>query len=136
MEHVRQDPNQAEHSAILRAVVRLDTLFNVDASLERLRVDVVQLRGTLVRHFQAEESSWLHDGATTEYPRAAELVQRLIGEHGAMLGLLDQLVRGDDSEPEQHRESWSAFSELLKRHERDESELLQSLLYNDLGGLG
>ena len=95
MEHVQQDQNQEEHSAILQAVVRLDTLFNLESPHQRLRPDLVELSEVLIRHFRAEEASWLHATAGGEYPRAAALIERLMAEHGEMLERLERLAASD-----------------------------------------
>lgn len=101
---------------------------------------LVELHDGLFRHFREEESCGVFQDLARRYPRSSDRVDRLQSQHECLLGDL----RGLMSEVGEYSEGIASDDPRLRRkledvlnrvdtHERGETELMQRMLYNDIG---
>lgn len=108
-----------------------------------LSARLVHLHDKLFRHFRDEEQSGMLQDLGRLHPRATSQIGTLEAQHGEILGLLretmtDTLSYSEGRSPADSRLR-QRVNELLGKadeHEKAETELLQELLYSDLGEAG
>jgi len=107
------------------------------ASLARM---LVTFHDKVFRHFRDEEDSGCLDELVAAKPRAARAVDALREEHGRLLAdlrsALDSAMMYSESKPPECltlRRATRSILERFDRHEHEETELIQSLLCDDLG---
>ena len=101
---------------------------------------LVVLHDRLFRHFREEEKNGAFDEILRQYPRASRQIRKLSKEHGTIIGSLrelttDAMLYSEGKEPEDPklRIRLLALLNELDRHERIETDLIQRLVYQDLG---
>lgn len=101
---------------------------------------LVKLHDQLYRHFRAEEQEGMMRDLATRYPRAWRRVEVMLGEHAVILSEMRQLMSsameyGEGIRPENARlrKRLTSVLERLSAHEEGETELMQRMLYNDIG---
>jgi len=106
----------------------------------RLLPRLEALHGTLRAHFREEEQAALYREVPERFPRFAERLERLAGEHADILERADALVRRagslDSSRIHELRE-FNAGVQLLiagiRRHEAEENEVVLSAHWQEFG---
>ena len=100
----------------------------------------VGLHAKVFRHFREEEEGGLLEELVEQHPRAAHVVEVLVSEHGQILEnmrdiLADTMAYSGRKQPEKPylRRRTLSVLDLLSDHERKETDLIQQLLYEDLG---
>jgi hypothetical protein len=101
---------------------------------------LVDLYDALFRHFRNEEESGVFKDLETRYPRASRRIAALQGEHAMLLGQLRNLMgevmeysAGIADDNPRLRGKLTDVLDLLSAHENGETELMQRMLYNDIG---
>ena len=108
--------------------------------VERLRDRLPELHRGLERHFALEAGEPFYTEFPTRFPRYADRVLRLQGEHERILAMssetAERCLRFRSSEIYEHRELNAAVQLLLatiRRHEAEENEVLLSAYWDDVG---
>lgn len=108
-----------------------------------LSTRLVGLHDMLFRHFRSEEEGGLMEELSAMHPRAAAKIESLEGEHGQILeGIRDVMSaclrysEGKEPADPRLRMRVKKVLEQTAEHERVETELIQELLYSDLGESG
>jgi hypothetical protein len=134
----------AEHKEISAMVASLDQWLDQPSDCARawtdcLREQLAPLVTILEPHFADEETSPLYTDVPVESPRFAPSLDRLFGEHGAIVEELRSIAReasGTTGPPAaQIRELTLRTRRMiftLKRHESEENEILQQAYWDDL----
>jgi len=106
-----------------------------------LAEQLVKLHDKLFLHFREEEQAGVLDDLAREFPRAGNAVERLRGEHVEVLGEVREILGAALTCSEERplpglSVSGRAMSllERLERHERKETELIERLYCEELGG--
>jgi hypothetical protein len=102
---------------------------------------LIDLYDGLFRHFRSEEDCGVFTDLMRRYPRSSQRVESLRGEHADLLGDLRELMNevmeysaGIAIEEPTIRRKLENIMQRLEAHEGAETELMQRMLYNDLGG--
>lgn len=102
---------------------------------------LIDLYDGLFRHFRSEEDCGVFTDLMRRYPRSSERVEGLRGEHTVLLEDLRELMKevmkysaGIAVEEPKIRRKLENIMKRLDAHESAETELMQRMLYNDLGG--
>jgi len=101
---------------------------------------LVEFQNSLFQHFRCEERSGVMDEMGQRFPRALPAINTLRTEHGRILQDLNSILsaamtysQGEIPENPHLRRWTGALLERLSHHESEETELMQSLIYRDLG---
>jgi iron-sulfur cluster repair protein YtfE (RIC family) len=101
---------------------------------------VYKLHGRLRAHFRHEDESGIIEDLEVSYPRAARKLAQVHGEHDQILSDLRTVLNdtmafaaGLPSAAPGLRERLLAILNHLSSHEQREVELVQSVLYTDIG---
>jgi hypothetical protein len=101
---------------------------------------LTKLHGSVRTHFREEERSGFLDDLEEEFPRAANAIQALRRDHDRILAdfravLSSVMVYSEGRTPENTQlRSWVFdILEQLSRHEEEETDLFQELMYQELG---
>ena len=101
---------------------------------------LVELHDGLCRHFREEESCGVFQDLARRYPRSSDRVDRLQNQHGSLLGDLRELMseveeysKGIASDDPRLRQKLEGVLNQVDAHEHGETELMQRMLYNDIG---
>lgn len=104
---------------------------------------LVALHDRLFRHFRSEEEGGLMEELSDLNPRASTRIRLLEGEHGQILeGLRETMSasmrysEGKEPADPRLRQRVRRILEQTAEHERIETDLIQELLYSDLGTSG
>jgi len=96
--------------------------------MRRLAAEIQGFKERLQEHQHNEESGGLFQALLEVLPARRVEIDRLIGQHGKMIEILEMarihLQRGDASEAPSLREDLEHFLEMFRRHERAEEQLL------------
>ena len=102
---------------------------------------LIDLYDGLFRHFRSEEDCGVFTDLMRRYPRSSQRVEGLRGEHAVLLEDLRELMKevmeysaGIAVKEPQIRRKLEDIMKRLDAHESAETELMQRMLYNDLGG--
>ncbi len=102
---------------------------------------LIDLYDGLFRHFRSEEDCGVFTDLMRRYPRSSQRVESLRAEHAVLLDDLRELMKevmeysaGIAVEEPQIRRKLENIMQRLDAHESAETELMQRMLYNDLGG--
>jgi hypothetical protein len=102
---------------------------------------LVKLHRKLFPHFREEDRSGVLEELAERFPRALRTVQTLQAEHAQLLGELRGIVTAamiyaEDKLPPENdlRGRTLRLIDQLTRHEEAETDLIQRLYYEDLGG--
>jgi hypothetical protein len=102
---------------------------------------LIDLYDGLFRHFRSEEDCGVFTDLMRRYPRSSQRVENLRAEHAVLLEDLRELMTqvmeysaGIAREKPQIRRKLEGIMQRLDAHEGAETELMQRMLYNDLGG--
>ena len=105
-----------------------------------LATQLVALHDELYRHFRFEEEGGMAEEIETRHPRATVDVERLMGEHPALLkkvrSLMDEVLtysEGRAIEDPSLRQRVTRFLNRLERHECGETCMIHDLALLDLG---
>lgn len=108
-----------------------------------LSVRLVALHDKLFRHFRSEEEGGLMEELSALHPRAAAKIEALGGEHGQILEGIRNVMsaslrysEGKEPADPRLRMRVRRVLEQTAEHERVETEMIQELLYSDLGEAG
>jgi hypothetical protein len=102
-----------------------------------------RLRGlhALLRRHEAAQQLFTAQRIGEASPQHADELRRLLGEHTALIGMLDRLVRQLESVPSQSLEDKEVFYlrgrelfAVLRRHGAEEDRLFFSSLWQETGG--
>ena len=106
-----------------------------------LAQQLVQLHDRLFVNFREEEQAGILDELAREFPRASRAVDRLRDEHGEVLVEVREILGAamtcaEDKPPPGPSVTGRAMGLLdrLDRHERKETDLIERLYCEDLGG--
>lgn len=98
------------------------------------------LHDKLFRHFRYEEQGGMMPELASRYPRAVAKIESMLGEHASMLKEVRELMmetlrysEGKRPRDERLRKRLTGLLDFLARHEEDENELIQGLIYQDIG---
>jgi hemerythrin-like domain-containing protein len=101
---------------------------------------VVRLHGRISRHFHREDEEQMLEKLARRHPRASSVTDRLQEEHGEILAELRQLAMaslkyedGKSPQDPQLRKRLVAVLDHLTKHEQEETGLMVSMEYDDLG---
>ena len=101
------------------------------------------LHDKLFRHFRSEEEGGLLEELSSMNPRASGRIDALEGQHGEILEGIRTVMsasmrysEGKEPADPRLRLRVKKVLELASEHERVETELIQELLYSDLGTSG
>jgi hypothetical protein len=121
-----------EHAQLQRAVQTIESELHAHEKRDPglIRDALVQLRNTLVHHFEEEESGGCLEEAACRCPSLAHEVTIIEREHPDILKLLDQLVaratRGSDGcTNADFVESFARFAKTMRTHEAAETRILE-----------
>jgi hypothetical protein len=121
-----------EHAQLQRAVLTIESELFAHEKRDpgMIRGALVQLRNTLVHHFEEEESGGCLEEAACQCPSLAHDVTIIQREHSGMLKLLDQLIaraaRGcDGCNNVDFVESFARFAKTMRTHEAAETRILE-----------
>lgn len=136
----------AQHRALLS---HLDALWrsasarptDSGAKLQMWRADlkarVSELRGELLVHFAHEDQGGVFDDLAMQAPHRCGKLGRLSQEHADIVAQIDEFLADSAT---QGGERLAAQAQLivakLRRHEAEETELILSIVYDDLGAAG
>ena len=102
---------------------------------------LVKLHDKLFLHFREEEQAGILDELAREFPRASHAVELLRDEHGVVLGEVREILGAAMSCAEERPPAGFSVSgrtmsllERLDRHERKETDLIERLFCEELGG--
>ena len=102
---------------------------------------LVDLYDGLFRHFRNEEEGGVFEDLQRRYPRSSSRIARFQGEHDTLLTSLRELMNevmeysaGIAPDDPRLRSRLSKVLVQLEAHENGETELMQRMLYNDIGG--
>ncbi|MBI2480815.1 MAG: hypothetical protein HYV60_19965 [Planctomycetia bacterium] len=122
----------AEHAQLQRAVQTIESELHSHEKRDpgRIRDALIQLRDTLVHHFEEEGSGGCLEEAACRCPSLAHEVTIIEREHPAILKLLDQLItraaRGcDGCRNMDFVESFARFAKTVRTHESAETRILE-----------
>lgn len=94
----------------------------------------------LFRHFRAEELSGILEDVSKRFPRAQPAINTLVAEHTRILQELNSILaatmaysQGVSPDHPNLRRWTGSLLDRLSHHEAEETELLQRLIYEDLG---
>ena len=97
-------------------------------------------QNTLFRHFRTEELSGIMEDVSQRFPRAQSAINTLVAEHSRIMQELNSIlaatmVYSQGQLPDQpNLRRWiHSLLERLSHHESEETELLQRLIYEELG---
>lgn len=152
MERLRQSYKEiaAQHGALKVQIRELRTYLEKDrpavqaSSAHTWAIDLtgrlVEFQNSLFQHFRGEERSGVMDEIGQRFPRALPAINTLRTEHGRILQDLNSILsaamtysQGETPENPHLRRWTSSLLERLSNHENEETELMQSLIYQDLG---
>ena len=101
---------------------------------------LVELYDGLFRHFREEESCGVFEDLARRYPRAAARVEQYQKEHEGLLADLRELMTevmeysaGHAPDDPRLRRKLDDVLNRVEDHERGETDLMQRMLYNDIG---
>jgi hypothetical protein len=101
---------------------------------------LVELYDGLFRHFREEEQCGVFQDLARRYPRSSGRVERFQHQHECLLGDLRELMNevmeysaGIASDNPRLRRKLEDVIDRVDSHERGETELMQRMLYNDIG---
>ena len=101
---------------------------------------LVELYDGLFRHFREEESCGVFEDLSRRYPRAAQRVAQFQGQHENLLGDLRELMNevmeyaaGQAPDDPRLRRKFEEVLNRVEAHEHGETDLMQRMLYNDIG---
>ncbi len=101
---------------------------------------LLDLHDELVRHFRFEEKGGMVEELTFRYPRVAHELDEILADHPAILSQLRELLTGALIYSEGHtpsdarlRHGVGQLLDYLRRHERQETALIQRVEYRDFG---
>jgi len=101
---------------------------------------LVELYDALFRHFREEECCGVFQDLIQRYPRATDRVTRFQKQHGSLLGDLRELMNevmeysaGHAPDDPRLRRKLENVLNRVEEHESGETDLMQRMLYNDLG---
>ena len=101
---------------------------------------LVDLYDGLFHHFREEESEGVFQDLARRYPRSSDRVERFQNQHEHLLGELRTIMDdvkeysvGTASDDPRLRRRVAEALDRLDSHEAGETELLQRMLYNDIG---
>ena len=131
-------------AADLREFLRIERPELGDAAgtqwASELAARLLNLHTKLYAHFRHEESSGFMDRLMQRFPRATHSVESLAKEHDWMLRDLNAIlsaaiVYSEGKRPQNpHLRRWVlSLLDELNRHEREENDLFQRLLYEEIG---
>lgn len=99
-----------------------------------------RLHGGLSRHFHEEERDGEFMELARRYPRASDRVELFQSQHRSLIGDLEILLgevrayaTGGSTDDPRLRRRLVDVLDRVDAHERGETELLQRMLYNDIG---
>ena len=105
-----------------------------------LSQQLVMLHDQLFRHFRFEDEGGLVEEISFRHPRAANAIQELCGDHAQMLrrlrGLMGEALdysEGRTPEDPALRHHVSDLLDHLEEHEREETDLIERLEFEDIG---
>jgi len=101
---------------------------------------LVEFQNTLFGHFRSEERSGVMDEIAQRFPHATAAIRTLQTEHGRILQDLNSILSAamtysqGELPDNPHIRRWTgSLLERLSHHESEETNLLQKLIYQDLG---
>jgi len=101
---------------------------------------LIEFQNTLFSHFRSEEGSGIMEEVAQRFPRAVPTINTLRTEHGRILQDLNSILsaamtysQGELPENPHIRRWTNALLERLSHHEGEETDLMQRLIYEDLG---
>jgi hypothetical protein len=101
---------------------------------------LVEFQNSLFHHFRGEERSGLMEEMIQRFPQALPAITTLRTEHGRILQDLNSILsaamtysQGQMPENPHIRRWTSSLLDRLSHHENEETELMQGLIYQDLG---
>ena len=101
---------------------------------------LVDLSDGLGQHFREEESCGVFQDLARRYPRSSDRVEHLQDQHESLLGDLRELMSevteystGIASDDPRLRRKLVDVLNRVDAHEHGETELIQRMLYNDIG---
>lgn len=104
---------------------------------------LVGLHDKLFRHFRSEEEGGLLEELSRLHPRASGKIEKLGGEHSEILEGLRKVMsaalrysEGKEPEDPRLRQRVRRILEQASRHEKVETDMIQELIYSDLGVAG
>jgi hypothetical protein len=122
-----------DHARIIALVAALEA---ADAPAA-LAASVAELRPVLAAHFLEEESAGgFYEEVVRAHPRLSHTVDGLVEQHGTMAGVLEALdaaLARAAAIIESALEDRDRLVDMIRRHERTESELLSAAWWTDLG---
>ncbi len=121
-----------EHAGLQRALQAIEAELHADEKQDPARIHdaLVQLRDSMARHFEEEESGGCLEEAACRCPSLAHEVTLIEREHPVLLELLDQLIdrakRGcDGCGNANFAASFTRFAKTLRTHESAETRILE-----------
>jgi len=136
MDFAPSTPQPDEHASLLAAFNRLELAANAGTDWKPVREDLILWRDTLNAHFEKEEGSWLYAEASEQNPVLSATFRGLREEHTRMLRICDDMLGHAGVSRAFVCEGLETLGKLLRRHEREETDLVQHILYDDVGGSG
>lgn len=107
-----------------------------------LSQQLVSLHDQLFRHFRFEDTGGLVEEISFRHPRALNAIQELCGDHPKMLRKLRSLTvwaldysEGRRPEDPALRRQVSLLLDRLQKHEREETDLIERLEFEDIGAM-
>jgi hemerythrin len=101
---------------------------------------LVEFQNSLFHHFRGEERSGLMEEMGQRFPHAVPAITTLRTEHGRILQDLNSILsaamtysQGETPDNPHIRRWTSSLLDRLSHHEHEETELMQNLIYQDLG---
>ena len=101
---------------------------------------LVELYDGLFRHFREEENCGVFEDLARRYPRASARVERYQKQHECLLADLRELMTevmeysaGHAPDDPRLRRKLDDVLNRVEDHERGETDLMQRMLYNDIG---
>jgi hypothetical protein len=101
---------------------------------------LVEFYDGLFRHFREEERSGVFEDLVRRYPRSASRVDRLQKQHSCLLADLRDLMNevmeyaaGIAPDNPRLRRKLEDLLDRVEGHEQGETDLMQRMLYNDIG---
>lgn len=101
---------------------------------------LVELYDGLFRHFREEESCGVFEDLSRRYPRSTYRVTRFQKQHEGLLGDLRELMNevmeysaGQAPDDPRLRRKLADVLNRVEEHEQGETDLMQRMLYNDIG---
>jgi len=135
-----------EHEVVREIIRQLELLVEEGGFVEqepewsrRLSNELAAFRRHLQRHFALEEEGGFMLDVVTLMPHASEQVEKLRQEHDEILRAVDELIRdagllvsGSSLMAMEFRDRVLQVLSTIRRHETEENELIQRVLYQEV----